>query len=188
MKNRISFNPDAAFKTAYLGHLDALIDMGSIMIAGTSPDDMKGGQKMGDGGGLNFIKDGVKIAHDNRKLIDDDDASSLEEFEKDANFVIFILEADEKLTIITAQVNQAYILVSKDLMEQANWVLTELRKRKSNPIFGTLYERLNTLYAKRAGRAADTLNTNKEVAKQIADAEQKVADAENRAAEASRKS
>jgi hypothetical protein len=188
MKNRISFNPDAAFKTAYLGHLDALIDMGSNMIVGTDADDMKGGQNMGAGGGLNFVKDGVKIAHDNRKLIDDDDASSLEEFEKDANFVIFLMEVLEKLTIINTQVNQAYILVSRDLMEQANWVLDELRKRKKNPVFGTLYERLNTLYKKRAERAAETVNTNKETAKQLAEAHQRVADAENRAAEASRKS
>ena len=58
MKNRIAFSPDAAFKAAYIGHLDALITMGNTMIAGTSPDDIKGGQKMGDGGGLAFVKDG----------------------------------------------------------------------------------------------------------------------------------
>lgn len=182
MKNRIAFSPDAAFKAAYLGHLDALIVMGNTMIAGTSPDDIKGGQKMGDGGGLTFVKDGVALSRDNRKLIDDDDASSLEDFESDANLVIFILEADQKLIVINAQVNQAYILVSKDLMEQANWVLAELRKRKSSPTFGSLYERLNALYAKRAERAAATSNAKAEADKKVAEAEARASAAQAKVA------
>jgi hypothetical protein len=187
MKDRISFSPDAAFKSSYFGHLDALIVMGNTMIAGTSPDDIKGGQKMGDGGGLTFVKDGVALARDNRKLIDDGDASSLEDFEGDANLVIFILEVDQKLTIINGQVNQAYILVSKDLMEQANWVLAELRKRKSSPTFGPLYERLNALYAKRAERAAATTSQKAETDKKLAEAEAKVAAAEAKMAEIAKK-
>ena len=183
MKNRIAFSPDAAFKAAYIGHLDALIAMGNTMIAGTSPDDVKGGQKMGDGGGLAFVKDGVALARDNRKLIDDDEASSLEDFEGDANLVIFILEADQKLIIINAQVNQAYLLVSKDLMEQANWVLAELRKRKSSPIFGPLYERLNTVYAKRAERAAATTSVKTETDKKVAEAEARVSVAQAKVAD-----
>ena len=183
MKNRIAFSPDAAFKAAYIGHLDALITMGNTMIAGTSPDDIKGGQKMGDGGGLTFVKDGVTLAQGNRKLIDDDDASSLENFEGDANLVIFILEADQKLAIINAQVNQAYLLVSKDLMEQANWVLAELRKRKNNPTFSPLYERLNAVYAKRAERAAATTNVKTEAEKKVAEAQSRASEAQARVAD-----
>ena len=186
MKDRISFNPTELFKKEYLGHLDALIYMGSQMIAGSHASDMAGGQKMGDGGGLTFTKDGVAIARVHPRLIEDDN-SSLAAFESDVNLIIFILEADEKLIIINGQVNQAYILVSKDLMEQANWVLGELKKRKDNPVFGTLYDRLSALYKKRAERAATTINNKAEVDKKIAEAEAKVAEAEAKAAEATRK-
>ncbi len=186
MKNRISFNPTELFKTTYVAHLDALITMGSEMNADTHISDMVGGQTMGDGGGLTFTKDGVAIARIHPRLIEDDN-SSLAAFESDANLIIFIIEVNEKLASINSQVNQAYILVSKDLMEQANWVLSELKKRKDNPVFAPLYERLSALYKRRAELAATTISNKAETSKKIAEAEAKVAEAEAKIAEAARK-
>lgn len=186
MKDRISFNPTELFKKEYLGHLDALVVMGTLMIAGSHASDMVGGQKMGDGGGLTFTKDGAAMARVHPRLIEDDN-SSLAAFESDVNLIIFILEVDEKLIIINGQVNQAYILVSKDLMEQANWVLGELKKRKDNPVFGTLHDRLNLLYKKRTERAAATIADKAETAAKVAEAEAKVAQAEAKVEEITRK-
>jgi hypothetical protein len=186
MKDRISFNPSELFKKEYMAHLNALVDMGLQMTANTHTDDMVGGQNMGDGGGLTFVKDGALIARAHPRLIEDDN-SSLAAFESDVNLIIFILEADEKLITINAQVNQAYILVSKDLMEQANWVLGELKKRKDNPVFAPLYDRLNVLYKKRAERAASTASNKAETSKKIAEAEAKVVEAEAKTAELTRK-
>jgi hypothetical protein len=155
MKNRISFNPVEEFRKKYFGNLDELITMGVQILFGTNAEDMKGGQKMGDGGGVNFAHTGLKIAVDNPKFLDEE-TMSVEDFEHDANLSIFALEAEEKVATIVDQLNQVNILVGKDLMDQSNWVLDELRKRKDNPKYTALFERLNALYARRKERADAT--------------------------------
>ena len=89
--------------------------------------------------------------------------------------------------MIKGQVNQAYILVSKDLMEQANWVLAELKKRQDNPVFSVLYDKLNVLYQNRADRAAETVANKADTQAKVDAAEAKLAEAEARLAVAEAK-
>jgi hypothetical protein len=155
MKNRISFVPNADFQKKYMAALDTLVEMSGQLVEGTSRDDMDGGQNMGTRNGLAFAKDAFAIASDNPKLIEDED-SSLKAFEADIARITFLLAVEDQLAIIGKTVNQAVILTGKDLMDQASRVLSELKKRKDNPKFAALYERLNRIYLDRQKRVEET--------------------------------
>ncbi len=156
MKDRISFVPNADFQKKYMTALDTLVDMSTQLVEGTNSADMEGGQDMGTRNGLAFVKDAFVIASEHPKLIEDED-TSLKTFEADVTRITFLLSVQDKLEIISKTVNQALILTGKDLMEQANRVLSELKKRKDNPKFAVLYERLNRIYTDRRKRTEETL-------------------------------
>ncbi len=75
MKNRITFEPDASFQKKYLDHLNALIEMNAQMIAHTNPEEMRGGQNMGESQGIHFVKDGLAIAMEYPKFIQDENVT-----------------------------------------------------------------------------------------------------------------
>jgi hypothetical protein len=155
MKNRIASLPSEEFQRKFLGHLEGLIEMTNELIQGTHPDDLKVGQDMGTGDGYTFVRDAFSIARDHPKFIEDDN-SSLKDFETDIIRANFLLPAQERVAVFQKQFVQATLLTGKDLMEQAGWVLSELRKRKESPKYADLYERLNALYLKRQKRAEAT--------------------------------
>jgi hypothetical protein len=155
MKNRIASNLTADYQKKFLLHLDALVEMSGTLIEGTSMDDMQGGQDMGNRNGRVFAQDAFAMATDHPKLIEDED-SSLKDFEADVTRLTFLLLVQDQLAILQKTVNQAWILTGKDLMEQAGRVLSELRKRKNNPKFAVLYERLNRIYTDRQKRIEET--------------------------------
>jgi hypothetical protein len=151
MKNRITFEPDALFQKKYLDHLNALIEMNAQMIAHTNAEDMKGGQNMGERQGIPFVKDGLAIATDYPKFIQDENVT-LKDYEIGVARQQFLQVVAEKHAIHSTQLKQATILTGKDLMEKATWILAEVRKRSSMPQFKSLYERLNMLYQQRTER------------------------------------
>lgn len=155
MKNRIASNLTADYQKKFLAHLDALVEMSGTLIEGTNMDDLQGGQDMGSRNGLIFAQDAFAMASDHPKLIEEED-SSLKEFEADVTRITFLLAVHDKLAILQKTVSQAWILTGKDLMEQAGRVLSELRKRKNNPKFAVLYERLNRIYVDRQKRTEET--------------------------------
>jgi hypothetical protein len=155
MKNRIASNLTADYQKKFLFHLDALVEMSGTLIEGTNIDDLQGGQDMGNRNGLIFVQDAFAMASENPKLIDDEEMS-LKEFESDVTRITFLLAVHDKLAMVQKTVNQAWVLTGKDLMEQAGRVLSELRKRKNNPKFAVLYERLNRIYADRQKRTEET--------------------------------
>jgi hypothetical protein len=159
MKDRISFVPNAAFKAKYMDALDTLVNMSGQLVEGTNSADMEGGLNMGTRNGLSFAKDAFVIASDNPKLIDEEEVS-LKAFEADVDRITFLLAVVDKLAIISKTVNQAVILTGKDLMEQASSILAELKKRKNNPKFAVLYERLNRIYLDRQKRVEETKKRN----------------------------
>ncbi len=155
MKNRIASKLTADYQKKFLLHLDALVEMSGTLIEGTNIEDMQGGQDMGNRNGLVFVQDAFAMATDHPKLMDDED-SSFQDFEADVTRITFLLSVQEQLAILQKTVNQAWILTGKDLMEQAGRVLSELRKRKNNPKFAVLYERLNRIYTDRQKRIEET--------------------------------
>jgi hypothetical protein len=155
MRNRINFRVDAAFQKTYLDHLNALVEMSAQMVAHTNPNDLQTGQNMGTQLGVAFAKDGLAIAKENPKLLDDENIQ-LQDYEEGILRHDFLMQVQEKEAIMLRQTHQATILTGKDLMEKANWILNGLRIRKQMPKFTDLFERLYSVYKQRVERSGST--------------------------------
>ena len=128
-------------------------------------DDRKGGQNMGDGTGWTFAQKAFNILTIDRTLVHVD----LLDYDSFARNV----DAAKKLLALKAifgnwvgNMEGSYLLLGKDLMAQANYVLGALKPLADvKSAYKILYDDLNFLYENRATKAAATTEQRNRIAK-----------------------
>ena len=127
-------------------------------------DDRKGGQNMGEGNGWLFTKKAYQIVSADRTLVHVD-LLDYDAFKRNVVGATKLIDLKNALGGWIGNMEGAFVVLSKDLMVQANIVLKALEPlSKTKKAYKTLYDDLNFLYTNRAAKAAATIEQNNRIA------------------------
>lgn len=164
MPNRIDITFDEqGFATATKTSTE-LVALINSYIKDVKPEERKGGQSMGDGTGWIFAQKAFKILTDDRSLVHPH-LVNYDAFARDITAAQKLLELKAILGNWVGNMEGTFILLGKDLMEQANFVLAAVKilADASSSSYKILYDSLNSLYELRAQKAATTMEQQKRI-------------------------
>jgi hypothetical protein len=163
MPNRIDIDFDEkgfqAVRTAAQTFLTALNPYTRI----TSAKERKDGQSMGEHLGWLYVQKAFELLTLDRELVHKD-RIIYADFERDIRVARYLLVLKKDLNAWVGDMEGTFILVGKDLMEQANIVRKALEDlRRNQPKYELLFQDLNFLYENRAKIAQLTAEHNAKV-------------------------
>jgi hypothetical protein len=129
----------------------------------TSAKDRKDGQSMGESLGWLYVQKAFEILTLDRELFHKD-RLIYTEFERDIRLARQLLILKKDLNAWVGDTEGTFIMVGKDLMEQANIVRKALEElRRNQPKYEQSFQDLNFLYENRAKMAQVTAEHNAKV-------------------------
>ena len=164
MQNRIDIDFDEQGFQALRTTVQTLVSQLQKYTRPVSPKVRKDGQNMGETTGWSYAQKAFEILTNDRLLVHPGQLN-YEAFERDIRAARQLLFLKTELNGWVGEMEGTFILVGKDLMEQANMVRKGLDGlRSTHPKYELLFQDLNVLYENRAKLAQLTAEHKVKVA------------------------
>ena len=164
MPNRIEINFKEEDYAKVIKISTEVVAIINTYVPEVSDDDRKGGQNMGEGTGWAFAQKAFELVSTDRSLVHVD----LLDYDAFARNIAAVTKLVAIKAVLGGWIGNAggvFVVIGKDLMVQANAVLTALKLlSKTKKMYKILYDDLNSLYKTRASKAASTIEQNNRVA------------------------
>jgi hypothetical protein len=171
MQNRIDIDFDEKGFKAVQDAGKTFLTLLSTYTRNVSPKERRDGQSMGESLGWLYVQKAFELLSADRELVHKDKLNYVA-FERDIRAARAFLRLKNDLNGWIGDMEGTFILVGKDLMEQANAVRKALEDlRRNHPKYEQAFQDLNFLYENRAKMAQLTAEHNAKVAeleKQVA--------------------